>query len=804
MQKVNNVLGYFPYDKPRDSQKKGMEIVKKSIENNGIVTMEGACGTGKTLTAITPYLNDIKNDKNDISRVLIVTNVKQQMVAFQDEVEKINKNIEKNKDKINALTLIGLSDIHPYVHQGLISDNSYQKIDNLRENTRKIVEKLDLSYDYLCEEAEKESVVSGYAYSPDKIPSINGKKYDPYYAKYMAEYDSDKDNSSEVIPFNPSRCGLLEPEDIRDICIKTGYCPHSIMRISLKHFDVIIGNYNHIFHPLTADKFTVSILDESTAAIFDEAHNIVPRVRDFLTEDVSVETINKSKKEIKEIKLLAETYKDKKDIEDIDDELIVIGSNSIINNRKQIKEFNKMAYNILDEEDISIKDLENWIDILDKMMNICAKMVDKNKPIDKNRSIQLRDPTNPKSDNISDLLQLGGDLKELENGLEYGSTIKEIRGLINENCTTHSYTVGKLLYNWNSKDHIKYYRSIEMDDRFKIDSKNDLLYDWQDKYICKLTINNCIPRDYIAQVLSVFHSSVLMSATLEPLDIYHYTTGISKLDDSKDENSDELSKRPVYKCTFGLNFPIKNRKTIGVDIESFKYNNKKSPFIGSQPNTKNQTRKSYKNLIFDIIESTDGNSLICMPSYNEAKWIGKLIKNSRQVPSNKVLIDSNSKELDHSETMDLKNKFFRLNNGILVTSAYGTLIEGIDYKGDKLSNVIVCGVPIENTRSDHKQAIKAAYEELFDNELKNTTGFDLAFTIPAVRKTRQAMGRVIRTNEDVGTRILIDSRYTTQSNWDSVQQYLSEYEIDEMEVLKPNDVKQKLDSFWGDDLSNYL
>lgn len=111
-QKTNDL---FPYDEPRKAQEEGMKIIKKAMTNNGIVPMEGACGTGKTLTALVPSLSYALNKNTTPQRVLIVTSVKQQMAAFQDEIKRINENKSAETEPVTAITLVSVPDLHPYV-----------------------------------------------------------------------------------------------------------------------------------------------------------------------------------------------------------------------------------------------------------------------------------------------------------------------------------------------------------------------------------------------------------------------------------------------------------------------------------------------------------------------------------------------------------------------------------------------------------------------------------------------------------------------------------------------------------------
>jgi DNA excision repair protein ERCC-2 len=74
--------------------------------------------------------------------------------------------------------------------------------------------------------------------------------------------------------------------------------------------------------------------------------------------------------------------------------------------------------------------------------------------------------------------------------------------------------------------------------------------------------------------------------------------------------------------------------------------------------------------------------------------------------------------------------------------------------------VAVVGVPYPRL-SERLEAIQDAYDRAYDD--RPDAGWRYAVEIPTVRKTRQALGRVIRSPEDYGVRLLVDRRYTQES-----------------------------------------
>jgi DNA excision repair protein ERCC-2 len=131
--------------------------------------------------------------------------------------------------------------------------------------------------------------------------------------------------------------------------------------------------------------------------------------------------------------------------------------------------------------------------------------------------------------------------------------------------------------------------------------------------------------------------------------------------------------------------------------------------------------------------------------------------------------------------------------GVMFTSTRGTITEGVDYDGSKLHCCAVIGIPLIDTRPDRIDAIKYAYAK----KVPEKDGFNTAIKIPAVRKARQAIGRVIRGKSEVGVRILVDGRYGS-AEWDGAKEYLSQGEQDEFRTVPPKELEDQLDEFWQD------
>ncbi|MDR2866860.1 MAG: ATP-dependent DNA helicase, partial [Methanomassiliicoccaceae archaeon] len=92
----------------------------------------------------------------------------------------------------------------------------------------------------------------------------------------------------------------------------------------------------------------------------------------------------------------------------------------------------------------------------------------------------------------------------------------------------------------------------------------------------------------------------------------------------------------------------------------------------------------------------------------------------------------------------------------------GSIAEGIDFPGDELCFAIIVGVPYPPPTIESK-----AMTDMFDRKYGAGIGWAYVSEVPAVRKIKQAVGRLIRAETDRGMAVVLDSRmsrYASQLN----------------------------------------
>ncbi|MFC6825748.1 ATP-dependent DNA helicase [Halopelagius fulvigenes] len=779
----------FGHQEAYEEQADGIEAAAEAADDDGFLVVEGACGTGKTMLALTAGIDRVRDPDSKYERVLVLTSVKQQLRQFEADLRTINENLPDDWRPVSGLTMVGKADVCPYSREnvaGIDDQTVYDRCEGLRERTRNLVGDVAggtpagrrtssgdggvTSTSALVREAgaaQTGLLDSGSDGGPTYLETAgeptpylpetgeyDGTEFCPFYATFLDDLPEDGD-PIEAVPFDVTELGLVDTEELVRLAAGYGTCPHSAMGAVLPHVEVVVGNYYHAFDPTTVGSFTGALVDDSTFVVCDEAHMLEPRVRELVSDGVGDATLRDAENELTRVVQPLTFDDDGKGVEDAD---LVRGE--------------------LEDADVTLRELEEARDFLRDLREELDRRVtahlDRTTPdwrADLTRldddEIPLRDPETPEVDEITEWAEEAGyDEGTWIRAESVGAVVARILNEVEEEDRRRaSLPVGRTLANWARQDHETYFREITLDRTWDETARPD---SWRRAYNAHLALHNCVPGDAIAERLGEFGGGVLMSATLAPLDVFREVTGLNAL---------ESSGRPVVERTYGLSFPAENRASFAVDAPKFTYENR------GPPGEDNETRRAYVDAVEDVAQSP-GNVLVGMPSYAEAEWMAGALESRLDKP---VLLDEAS---DDGATERLKADFFGGDEKVLVTSLRGTLTEGVDYRGDRLSAAVVCGVPIINTSSPRTRALKTAYDRKFGD------GFEAALTVPAVRKARQAIGRVIRGADEVGIRAFVDARYARES-WNGVREYFPPGEREEFQPVSPDMLGFGVERFWS-------
>ncbi|HPJ23488.1 MAG TPA: ATP-dependent DNA helicase [Bacillota bacterium] len=248
------------------------------------------------------------------------------------------------------------------------------------------------------------------------------------------------------------------------------------------------------------------------------------------------------------------------------------------------------------------------------------------------------------------------------------------------------------------------------------------------------------------------------SATLEP--VFYYKT--------------LLTGNAGEDITFNSPFKQEHLLLLAVDDVSTRFND----------------RKDSVDKIIDVtkalVESKKGNYIIFFPSYVYLN----LVKQRLEEEIENVSFITQRKEMFSSEREEMINLFKETSETtqVFMFVMGGIFGESIDLIGDMLSGVLVVGTGLP-ALSPFNNVLRSHYDITF------SSGFDYAYTYPGLNKVIQAVGRVIRTENDRGVAILFDDRFTTRK-------YLSLYPNNWTHLQVCNDVtllSEIIKDFWGEE-----
>ncbi|MFB6207612.1 MAG: ATP-dependent DNA helicase [Haloglomus sp.] len=752
----------FPYESPYAEQLDGIEETIEVAQDSGYSVIEGACGTGKTLLALTAGIHLVRDPDTKYERVLALTSVKQQLRQFEEDLRIVNENLPDDWNPVSGLTLVGKADVCAYnvAGTGGIDDtNVYERCEGLRERTRALAD--ETSAGDLAARARSQQVgladsgagsdaadyleaAGGMAPYPEETPESSDVEYCPFYAQFLADLPEDG-SPAEAVPFDWTETGLVDAEELTRLSVDAGTCPHSVMGALLPEVEVVVGNYYHAFDPTTVETFTGALLSEETFVVCDEAHMLEPRVRDLVSDGVADVSLRDAESELAQVvqplTMTDETGRETGPVDEIRAELS--DATVDVEDLQRTRQFLRDLREELDRRVTSYLDREHrgWRANLNDLPDA---------------EIPLRDPEQPRTDDITEWAADEGyterDWVRAESACAAAARI--LNTVEEEDAKRTAPPVGRALAAWVRADHVDHFREIELERTWDDAQPSD---SWRRAYNARFALHNCLPGDAIAERLAEFGGGVLMSATLEPLDVFAEVTGLNHLEREGD--------RPVVTRSYGLDFPPENRESFAVAAPPFTFENR------GAPGEETETRRIHASALREVA-SVSGNVLVGMPNYAEAEWAAGHL---RDAVEKEVLLDESSAD---DVTEDLKQAFFDGPGKVLVTSLRGTLTEGVDYRGDRLSAAVVCGVPLINTASPRTRALRTAYDRRFGD------GFEYALTVPAVRKARQAIGRVIRGPEETGVRVLLDERYA-RDTWNSVRTYLGP-DREEFQAVSPD------------------
>ncbi len=287
----------------------------------------------------------------------------------------------------------------------------------------------------------------------------------------------------------------------------------------------------------------------------------------------------------------------------------------------------------------------------------------------------------------------------------------------------------------------------------------------------------CIdPSVAINSITSTCKSAIFFSATLLPIDYYRYMLG------GKEDRA----------IAFDSPFIKEHALRLIITDVSTRFRHREGSY------------KKICQVVYDLAGQKVGHYMVFFPSYKYMSEVFEALKVEKEVeevgeeqPHNcfkvydgwgqvKYEIHKQRSEMTEEEREQFLERFTPNPEVTTINLCVlgGIFSEGIDLTGTRLIGVIVVGVGLPQLGLE-RDLIKSHFEE------EDKEGYHYAYTYPGMNKVLQAVGRLIRTEEDKGVIALIDDRFNTP-----LYEGLLTPEFNDARKVRSIEVGQQVKKFW--------
>lgn len=286
---------------------------------------------------------------------------------------------------------------------------------------------------------------------------------------------------------------------------------------------------------------------------------------------------------------------------------------------------------------------------------------------------------------------------------EFGDGVEEKRKAKRKLPRSYVGNLARFLQFWESADELTYIPLV-------IEDGTD----------CRLQCY-CMDPAGAADPLRDCRSSVLMSGTLAPLE----------------EFARELGLQDTNKLMMESQFPEGNLLKIYSETVSMKYDER---FL-------EDNYRALMDGVVDTVNSVHVNTAVFFPSY---QVMDRMIADGLEDRLGREIYHEH-RGMSQSELMDTFDQFRISEGGVLFCVTGGRISEGLDFPDRTLELAVLIGIPFPKPTAKAR-AMQRYYDHI--------TGDGRLYTvyIPASRKMRQAIGRLIRSETDRGVAAIYDKR----------------------------------------------
>ena len=513
--------------------------------------------------------------------------------------------------------------------------------------------------------------LSKFCSNQKKLATSNNSKGCSYYRQVL----HDKQKIDGLIEW--TKKNLPTAEEFIQVCQKKGVCPYEVNKIMIREATVVVVPYIYVFDKTIRIMLFdwLSVSDDDIILIVDEAHNLPNYIRDLFSAQLSMWMLNSCVSEAKKF----------------GDPQLSGGKCSVSAFCTMLIEFisilrDNYVYGILEngirttsyvKHDALIPSHELDSEILSRL-NITSKTL---------------------HDIISDLIA-------------YGEKIQEYREKEGKLPRSYLHKLGMFLDVWNSLE-MSQYAKLVVD---AASGKNPRIEAY------------CLDPSIGAEIIKYFHSSIHMSGTLEPLEEYRDSMGLS-------ENTELVS--------YPSPFPKENRKLLFVSDVTTKYDE-----MVKDEKIVSRMISHVKN----ICNTFPKNTMIFFPSFN----VMSIFRKNEDISKLDRCVFFEEQSMPQAALMDLVSDFKEYGNNdsdgaALFSVMGGRISEGMDFPAEQLEIAVIVGIPYPKPTA-RQRGLQHYYD------IKFRKGWEYTVEAPTARKLLQSIGRLIRDENDRGVAIILDRR----------------------------------------------
>lgn len=176
-----------------------------------------------------------------------------------------------------------------------------------------------------------------------------------------------------------------------------------------------------------------------------------------------------------------------------------------------------------------------------------------------------------------------------------------------------------------------------------------------------------------------------------------------------------------------------------------------------------------------IARATPGGVLLFFPSYS---FLDRVVNRWKECGIDDELSQITDYFVEPRDAKSLEsiiNKYYNAVNsskrGMLMAVCRGKVSEGIDFADNYARTVVVIGIPFPNYQ-DVGVRLKKSYQNEARANDNNLVSGDVWYSQQAFRAVNQAVGRCIRHKRDYGAIILLDTRFSHDTNQKQLSRWL--------------------------------